>query len=54
MISEILIYCFFLDVLVSPKRVVQHLTDLTDSETADIFIVAKKVQAMLEKVEFAV
>ncbi|EFP02412.1 CRE-NFT-1 protein [Caenorhabditis remanei] len=36
-------------VLVSPKRVVQHLTDLTDSETADIFIVAKKVQAMLEK-----
>uniref|UniRef100_A0A1I7SXH6 Nitrilase and fragile histidine triad fusion protein NitFhit n=1 Tax=Caenorhabditis tropicalis TaxID=1561998 RepID=A0A1I7SXH6_9PELO len=36
-------------VLISPKRVVQHLTDLTDSETADLFIVAKKVQSMLEK-----
>ncbi|CAB60517.1 Nitrilase homolog [Caenorhabditis elegans] len=36
-------------VLVSPKRVVPRLTDLTDAETADLFIVAKKVQAMLEK-----
>lgn len=36
-------------VLICPKRVVQHLTDLTDSETADLFIVAKKVQLVLEK-----
>uniref|UniRef100_A0A8R1IGC1 bis(5'-adenosyl)-triphosphatase n=1 Tax=Caenorhabditis japonica TaxID=281687 RepID=A0A8R1IGC1_CAEJA len=35
-------------VLISPKRVTQHLTDLSDEETADLFIVAKKVQKMLE------
>uniref|UniRef100_A0A0K0DJ02 CN hydrolase domain-containing protein n=1 Tax=Angiostrongylus cantonensis TaxID=6313 RepID=A0A0K0DJ02_ANGCA len=37
-------------VLVSPKRVCYHLTDLSDAETADLFIVSKKVQKMLEKV----
>ncbi|KAK6034284.1 histidine triad domain protein [Cooperia oncophora] len=37
-------------VLVSPKRVCYHLTDLTDAETADLFVVSKKVQRMLEKV----
>uniref|UniRef100_A0A0N5A7V0 Nitrilase and fragile histidine triad fusion protein NitFhit n=1 Tax=Syphacia muris TaxID=451379 RepID=A0A0N5A7V0_9BILA len=36
-------------VLVSPIRMVHRLTDLTDCETADLFIVAKKIQAMLEK-----
>ncbi|CAJ0603226.1 unnamed protein product [Cylicocyclus nassatus] len=36
-------------VLISPKRICHHLTDLTDAETADLFIVAKKVQRMLEK-----
>ncbi|VDO39547.1 unnamed protein product [Haemonchus placei] len=36
-------------VLVCPKRVCYHLTDLTDAETADLFIVAKKVQRMIEK-----
>lgn len=38
-----------LDVLVSPRRIATRLTDLTDCETADIFNVSKKVQAMLEK-----
>ncbi|RCN29603.1 histidine triad domain protein [Ancylostoma caninum] len=37
-------------VLICPKRVCNHLTDLTDAETADLFVVAKKVQRMLEKV----
>ncbi|KJH47032.1 histidine triad domain protein [Dictyocaulus viviparus] len=37
-------------VLISPKRVCYHLTDLSDEETADLFIVSKKVQKMLEKV----
>ncbi|PIO66555.1 hypothetical protein TELCIR_11730 [Teladorsagia circumcincta] len=37
------------DVLVCPKRVCNHLTDLTDAETADLFIVCKKVQRMIEK-----
>ncbi|EPB78534.1 histidine triad domain protein, partial [Ancylostoma ceylanicum] len=36
-------------VLICPKRVCNHLTDLTDAETADLFVVAKKVQRMLEK-----
>ncbi|MFH4981414.1 hypothetical protein AB6A40_008123 [Gnathostoma spinigerum] len=36
-------------VLVCPKREVHRLTDLTDRETADLFIVSKKVQEMLEK-----
>ncbi|KAE9421207.1 hypothetical protein Angca_004095, partial [Angiostrongylus cantonensis] len=36
-------------VLVSPKRVCYHLTDLSDAETADLFIVSKKVQKILEK-----
>lgn len=40
---------FIADVLICPKRVCHHLTELTDSETADLFIVAKKVQRMLEK-----
>lgn len=44
-----LIISEFSDVLISPKRVTERLTDLSDSETADMFIVAKKVQAMLEK-----
>ncbi|VDM62602.1 unnamed protein product [Angiostrongylus costaricensis] len=39
-------------VLVSPKRVCYRLTDLSDAETADLFIVSKKVQKMLEKVSF--
>jgi diadenosine tetraphosphate (Ap4A) HIT family hydrolase len=34
--------------LVSSKRVVERLIDLTDSETADLFNAAKKVQKMLE------
>ncbi|KAK6052186.1 hypothetical protein COOONC_10310 [Cooperia oncophora] len=34
----------------APKRVCYHLTDLTDAETADLFVVSKKVQRMLEKV----
>ncbi|CAD6198155.1 unnamed protein product [Caenorhabditis auriculariae] len=38
-------------VLISPKRVVEKLTDLTDEETSDLFITAKKVQVMLEKVQ---
>ncbi|ETN74759.1 histidine triad domain protein [Necator americanus] len=38
------------DVLICPKRVCNHLTELTDAETADLFIVAKKVQRMIEKV----
>ncbi|KAK6747314.1 hypothetical protein RB195_000490 [Necator americanus] len=37
-------------VLICPKRVCNHLTELTDAETADLFIVAKKVQRMIEKV----
>ncbi|WKY05618.1 hypothetical protein Q1695_006096 [Nippostrongylus brasiliensis] len=36
-------------VLVCPKRICNHLTELSDAETADLFIVAKKVQRMLEK-----
>ncbi|KAJ1363935.1 Nitrilase and fragile histidine triad fusion protein NitFhit [Parelaphostrongylus tenuis] len=36
-------------VLISPKRICYRLTDLSDAETADLFIVAKKVQRMLEK-----
>ncbi|VDO18798.1 unnamed protein product [Heligmosomoides polygyrus] len=36
-------------VLVSTKRLCKHLTDLTDEETADLFVVAKKVQKMLER-----
>ncbi|KHJ84537.1 histidine triad domain protein [Oesophagostomum dentatum] len=36
-------------VLICPKRICHHLTELTDAETADLFIVAKKVQRMLEK-----
>lgn len=40
----------FVDVLVSTKRLCKHLTDLTDEETADLFVVAKKVQKMLERV----
>uniref|UniRef100_A0A1I7XR52 bis(5'-adenosyl)-triphosphatase n=1 Tax=Heterorhabditis bacteriophora TaxID=37862 RepID=A0A1I7XR52_HETBA len=40
-------------VLISPKRPALRLTDLTDAETADLFIVAKKVQKMLEKVHGA-
>ncbi|CAD5226767.1 unnamed protein product [Bursaphelenchus xylophilus] len=35
-------------VLVSPIRKVKRLTDLDDKETADLFIVAKKVQKVLE------
>ncbi|KAK6012946.1 histidine triad domain protein, partial [Ostertagia ostertagi] len=35
-------------VLVCPKRICNHLTDLTDVETADVFIVSKKVQRMIE------
>ncbi|VDK17303.1 unnamed protein product [Anisakis simplex] len=35
-------------VLVSPIRKASRLTDLLDAETADLFIVAKKVQAMIE------
>jgi diadenosine tetraphosphate (Ap4A) HIT family hydrolase len=37
-----------LDVLISPKRVVEHLCDLTDIETADLFNTAKKIQVMLK------
>uniref|UniRef100_A0A1I8AMZ5 Nitrilase and fragile histidine triad fusion protein NitFhit n=1 Tax=Steinernema glaseri TaxID=37863 RepID=A0A1I8AMZ5_9BILA len=36
-------------VLVAPINKVERLTDLTDEETADLFIVAKRVQKMLEK-----
>ncbi|XGW29168.1 hypothetical protein V3C99_008737 [Haemonchus contortus] len=36
-------------VLVCPKRICNHLTDLTDAETADLFVVSKKVQKMIEK-----
>ncbi|CAI5446284.1 unnamed protein product [Caenorhabditis angaria] len=36
-------------VLVSPKRVALRLTDLSDEETADLFVLAKKVQKMIEK-----
>ncbi|KAK5970367.1 Nitrilase and fragile histidine triad fusion protein NitFhit [Trichostrongylus colubriformis] len=35
-------------VLVCPKRICNHFTDLTDAETADLFIVARKVQKMIE------
>ncbi|CAD5219690.1 unnamed protein product [Bursaphelenchus okinawaensis] len=35
-------------VLVSPIRQVKRLTDLDDKETADLFIVAKKIQKFLE------
>ncbi|VDM39733.1 unnamed protein product [Toxocara canis] len=35
-------------VLVSPVRKAVRLTDLTDEETADLFIVSKKIQAMIE------
>lgn len=36
-------------VLICPKRVALRLTDLSDEETADLFVTAKKVQRMLEK-----
>ncbi|KAK0398657.1 hypothetical protein QR680_002695 [Steinernema hermaphroditum] len=36
-------------VLVAPIREVKHLTDLTDQETSDLFNVAKRIQAMLQK-----
>lgn len=36
--------------LVSPLRQVKRLTDLSDQETADLFVVAKKVQKMLETI----
>ncbi|CAB3403560.1 unnamed protein product [Caenorhabditis bovis] len=36
-------------VLVSTKRVVEKLTELNDEETADLFILAKKIQKMIEK-----
>ncbi|KAH7731082.1 CBN-NFT-1 protein [Aphelenchoides avenae] len=35
-------------VLVAPIRSVKRLTELSDAETADLFVVAKKVQRMLE------
>ncbi|CAJ0572122.1 unnamed protein product, partial [Mesorhabditis spiculigera] len=35
-------------VLVSPVRVAKRLNDLTDEETADLFVLCKKVQRMLE------
>lgn len=35
-------------VLVSPKRLVERLHDLTDIETSDLFNVAKRVQKVLE------
>lgn len=37
-----------LDVLVSTKRQVKRLSELTDQETADLFIVAKKVQRVID------
>ncbi|PAV65628.1 hypothetical protein WR25_12320 [Diploscapter pachys] len=36
-------------IVICPKRVAERLTDLSDEETADLFVVAKKVQKMLEK-----
>lgn len=36
--------------LVSPKRSVSHLTELSDQETADLFTLAKQVQHMLENI----
>uniref|UniRef100_A0AC35UA64 Bis(5'-adenosyl)-triphosphatase n=1 Tax=Rhabditophanes sp. KR3021 TaxID=114890 RepID=A0AC35UA64_9BILA len=37
------------DVLICPLRQVKKLIELTDEETADLFIVAKKVQAKMEE-----
>ncbi|TMS38267.1 hypothetical protein L596_005031 [Steinernema carpocapsae] len=37
-------------VLISPLRDVLRLNELTDEETADLFIVAKRVQSVIEKV----
>ncbi|CAI4221821.1 unnamed protein product [Auanema sp. JU1783] len=37
-------------ILVSPKKAHKNLTDLSDEETADLYITAKKVQKMLQKV----
>lgn len=37
-----------LDILISPKRDVERLADLTDVETADLFNSAKKLQKFLE------
>ncbi|KAK6047630.1 hypothetical protein COOONC_14865 [Cooperia oncophora] len=40
-------------VLVCPKRKCNQLADLSDAETADLFIVCKKVRKMIEKASFA-
>ncbi|KAL3068574.1 hypothetical protein niasHT_030865 [Heterodera trifolii] len=37
-------------VLVAPLRVARRLTELSDAETADLFVVAKKVQKMLTNI----
>ncbi|KAK3311820.1 HIT-like domain-containing protein [Apodospora peruviana] len=37
-------------VLVSPRRVVERFTQLTDAEAADLFVTAKRVARTLERV----
>lgn len=39
-----------LDVLVAPKRVVEKFTDLSSDEVKDLFLVAQKVQKVIEQV----
>jgi diadenosine tetraphosphate (Ap4A) HIT family hydrolase len=41
---------FYVDVLVAPKRIVKRVSDLTPVEVSDLFLLAQKVEELMERV----
>ncbi len=41
---------FYVDVLVAPKRIVKRVSDLTPIEVSDLFLLAQKVEELMERV----